>query len=145
MKISTKGIYALEAMVDLGIHTKEGVESIKNITSRRNLSEKYMEQIIAALKKGGLIESTRGSMGGYRLVRDASEITVFSILNAVEKNLVPLECLYRETDCGIDCEKCTARYFWQGMWEHMENIMESVTLKDLMDESKKYETPEYYI
>ena len=74
MKISTKGIYAIEAMTDLAIHSGENMESIKNIATRRQLSEKYLEQIVAALRKRKLILSTRGVNGGYKLAKNAESI-----------------------------------------------------------------------
>ncbi|BCN29802.1 RrF2 family transcriptional regulator [Anaeromicropila herbilytica] len=148
MKVSTKGIYAIEAMVDLAIHSKDSVESIKNIAERRNLSEKYLEQIIGALRKAGLILSTRGAGGGYQLARGTDQITVLQILEAVENNLKPIECLYKETDCGIVCTKCATREFWSDLWDNIEVVATEVTLELLVKESEKVnETTEveYYI
>lgn len=148
MKVSTKGIYAIEAMTDLAIHSVDHVESIKNIAGRRNLSEKYLEQIIGALRRAKLIESTRGATGGYRLAKPADQITVMEILEATEKNLVPVECLTKDTDCGIDCEKCATRAMWNSLWEQMKLIPTKTTVADIIEESKKYTGTteiEYYI
>lgn len=148
MKISTKGIYAIEMMVDLAIHSVDRVESIKNIAGRRNLSEKYLEQIVSALKKAHLIESTRGASGGYRLAKPAEQIRIYDILDATERNLVPLECLQTDTECGINCEKCATRGMWGEMWQQMKVVMEEVTLDQIVNESKKNkkeDSIEYYI
>lgn len=149
MKISTKGIYAIESMVDLAIHSQSGVESMKNIAERRGISEKYLEQIIGALRKAGLIKSTRGAGGGYHLSRMPEEIKVIDILMAAESSLIPMECLYKKTDCGIDCDTCATRGFWNGMWKEIVNVAQNVSLFDLMVESKKdneEQNPiEYYI
>lgn len=148
MKVSTKGIYAIEAMVDLAINSKDKVESIKNIAERRNLSEKYLEQIIGALRKAGLIISTRGAGGGYQLATSEDKITVLQILEAVENNLMPIECLYKETDCGIECDKCATRVFWNSLWERIESIASSVTLAMLIKKSEEisdHNELEYYI
>lgn len=148
MKISTKGIYALEAMIDLGLYSKENVESIKNIAVRRKISEKYLEQIISALKKAGLIKSTRGAGGGYQIAKELDEITVYEILEAVEKNLIPMECLYKETDCAIECDKCGTRGFWNCLWGSIESVVKEVSLDMLITQTKMYSgcsDIEYYI
>lgn len=147
MKVSTKGIYAVEAMVDLAIHSSCKPENIKNIASRRNLSVKYLEQIIAALRRANLIVSTRGAQGGYQLSREPGQITVLDILMAVEKKLIPVDCLEKQTDCGINCEKCVTRNVWKEMWENFESVTKFVTIEDLIVQSKQYEKIgiEYYI
>ncbi|BBF45178.1 iron-sulfur cluster regulator IscR [Lachnospiraceae bacterium KM106-2] len=148
MKVSTKGIYAIEAMVDLAIHSQDKVESIKNIAARRNLSEKYLEQIIGLLRRADLIKSTRGATGGYQLAKSPKEITMLEILQATEKNLMPVECLYKETDCGIDCDKCATRKVWKDLWEIIEKAGNEVTVYDVIKQSENYPTQgeiEYYI
>lgn len=136
MKISTKGIYAIEAMVDLAIHSQENVESIKNIAERRHLSEKYLEQIIGALRRADLIISTRGATGGYQLAKAADKITALEILQATENHLVPVECIEKETDCEIDCNKCSTRGLWRNLWNEIQSVIENVTVADLVEETK---------
>ncbi|MDO5293397.1 MAG: Rrf2 family transcriptional regulator [bacterium] len=148
MKISTKGIYAIEMMTDLAIHSVDSVESIKNIAARRDLSEKYLEQIVSALKKAHLIESTRGASGGYRLAKPANEIKIYDILEATERNLIPIECLQTKTECGINCEKCATRGMWGKLWLEMKQVMDDVTLEQIVIESERNEKEdsiEYYI
>lgn len=148
MKISTKGIYGIEAMLDLAIYSKGGVESLKNIAERRNISEKYLEQIIGALRKSGLVISIRGAGGGYQLAKAPGEITVLEILQSVETTLIPMECLEESTECGNNAPKCAVRLFWKRVWEEIEGVAENATLKDLMVESEKYinsGTIEYFI
>lgn len=148
MKVSTKGIYAIEAMVDLAIHSQDKVESIKNIAARRKLSEKYLEQIIGLLRRAELIVSTRGATGGYQLAKSPKQITVLEILQATEKNLMPVECLYKTTDCGIDCDKCATRDMWNDLWHIIELAGEEITVYDIMKESEEHPSHgeiEYYI
>ena len=148
MKISTKGIYAIEAMTDLAIHSGDGVESIKNIAARRKLSEKYLEQIVAALRKKKLILSTRGANGGYRLAKVPEAITMYEILEAVESNMILLDCLGGEADCGMDCNRCSTRPVWSIMWNKILGVLEGVTLADIAKKSErilKDSTFEYYI
>ena len=93
MKISTKGRYALRLMLDLAMHNDEGYISIKTISQRQGISEKYLEQIIKMLSKCGLVESTRGAQGGYKLLKEPKEYTVGEILRVTEGSLAPVSCL----------------------------------------------------
>lgn len=150
MKISTKGIYALEAVMDLAMHSEGELVTIKDISSRTEISEKYLERIVGALKKKNILESTRGKFGGYRLGAEAKDINVSHILMAVEGDLAPVECLTMTTDCGIDPDCCVTRIFWNGLWEKIKRITDHTTLQQLIDESEqitkeKIDALEYYI
>lgn len=148
MKISTKGIYAIEAMLDLAMHSKSGVESLKSIAERREISDKYLEQIIGALRKAELVTSIRGAGGGYQLAKPAKEITVLEILESVESNLIPMECIENKEVCSVNSEMCALRGFWKKLWDEVQGIAINVTLKDLMDENENYiksEAIEYFI
>lgn len=132
MKISTKGIYALEIIVDLAIHSDpENLESIKNIAGRRNLSEKYLERIVGMLKKAGLVTSVRGAYGGYYLAREAKDITALEVLTAVEGDLSPVECLTKDTECGIECDVCPTRGTWNQMWDLLKDSVKDTTIEDI--------------
>ncbi len=148
MKISTKGVYAIEAMTDLARYSTQEVESLKNIAERRQLSEKYLEQIIRALKKKDLVVSIRGAGGGYQLSKSPKDITVLQILDAVEKSLMPIECLSGEMDCGNKMKSCAPRVFWGKLWSVIEDVAGQISLQDILDESDRYdreESIEYYI
>lgn len=133
MKISTKGIYALEIAVDLAMNSSdEQLESIRNIAKRRNLSDKYLERIIGMLRSANIVTSMRGAKGGYRLSRDPEQITVYDILTAVEGDLAPVECLVKSTDCGIDCNKCPTRGVWDKMWRLIKDSVKDTSLKELI-------------
>lgn len=132
MKISTKGIYALEIIVDLAVHTEpEQLESLKNIADRRQLSEKYLERIAGMLKKAGLVRSVRGAYGGYCLARPAEEITALEVLQAVEGDLAPVKCLVYSEDCKIECEKCATRGTWGEMWERIKDVTQNLSIAEL--------------
>ena len=92
MKLSTKGRYGLRAIVDLAVYSEKESVSISSIARRQNISERYLEQLAGKLKKAGLIMSTRGAQGGYRLARPADEISVGDVLRALEGNLEAVEC-----------------------------------------------------
>jgi len=140
MKISTKGIYALEITVDLAIHSQGSkMESIKTIAKRRNLSEKYLERIVSFLKKGGILKSTRGAYGGYLLAKEPKDMLISDILIAVEGDLSPVECLHRDVDCGIDCNKCVTRKLWNEMWSSIKSVVNTTTLEQLVEASRSIE------
>lgn len=135
MRISTKGIYALEIITDLAMHSgEESLESLKNIAGRRGLSEKYLERIVKGMKENKLVTSVRGARGGYCLARDASQISVKEVLMAAEGELAPVACLTKETDCGIDCESCPTRGVWGEIWEGILMTADSVSVQDIIDE-----------
>lgn len=138
MKLSTKGKYALEIMTDLAACSDEQhLESLKNIAARRNLSEKYLERIVKALKEARLVYSVRGAYGGYCLAKSPAEITATEVLNAVEGELAPVVCLTKDTDCGIDCDTCPTRGTWGAIWKEILNVTDSITIADLMKEAEK--------
>lgn len=145
MKISTKGQYALEIMIDMAMYTDESTpESLKNIAGRRGLSEKYLERIMKSLKKEGLIRSARGARGGYSLARPADEISVLAVLEASEGRLSPVECLVDDIDCGIDYDKCPTRCIWFDMWQEILKVAKSETIgglarmaKDAIEQEKR--------
>ena len=135
MRISTKGTYALEIIVDLAMHSsEEHLERLKNIAARRGLSEKYLERIVKAMKNENLILSTRGAMGGYRLARRPEDITVLDVLRSVEGELAPVEGLTQETNCRIACEDCLTRGVWADMWREILGVTENVSVADITKE-----------
>ena len=85
MKLSTKGRYGLRALIDLALYSENETVSIASISARQNISESYLEQLIAKLRKAGLVTSVRGAGGGYKLAKPASEISVGDILRALEE------------------------------------------------------------
>lgn len=93
MKISTKGRYALRMVIDLAEHADDGFISLKDIAARQGLSKKYLEQIVPLLNKTGMLSTTRGYQGGYKLAKSPSECTVGAILQTTEGSLAPVSCL----------------------------------------------------
>lgn len=128
MKISTKGIYALEAMIELNSSGPDQCISIREIAERRNCSTKYLEQIFKMLKKEGLLKSLRGKDGGYQLNASSSKITAKDIIMAVEKKLDPVMCLSQSC---VRSEFCKTQPIWKGMQSEIFDVLESKTLADL--------------
>ncbi|HWP51161.1 MAG TPA: Rrf2 family transcriptional regulator [Clostridia bacterium] len=132
MKISTKGRYALRVMIDIAGHDAGAVISLRDISQRQGITLKYLEQIIPLLSRAGLLKSVRGSSGGYRLTRLASEYTAGEILRAVEGSLVPVACLEDEPNRCSRCGECKTLPFWKGLAKVIDNYVDSVTLEDLL-------------
>ena len=137
MKISTKGIYALEIITDLAMHTENGaLESIGNIARRRGLSVKYSERLNTDLYEIGVALCISGAAGGLCLGSDAGERTALEVLQAEEGELAPVECLTKETDCGIDCNTCATREIWSQIWQIILDTAQEVTIGDIIEKSK---------
>lgn len=133
MKISTKGRYALRMMIDIALHNTGEWISIKDISERQSISVKYLEQIVTSLTKSGLLVSSRGPQGGYRLTKSPDKYTAGEILRAIEGNLAPIACL--ETGEN-QCERrgiCPTISFWEGLHNAINNYVDSVTLQDLVN------------
>ncbi len=132
MKLSTKGRYGVKAMVDLAIHCTEGAVSIKSISKRQNISEYYLEQLFAPLRKAKLITSIRGAQGGYLLNKPPGEITVSEIMYILEGPIEISECVDGVACSNVDC--CATRLLWQKIKDSIESVMEAVTLQDIIDD-----------
>ncbi|MDD5936106.1 MAG: Rrf2 family transcriptional regulator [Clostridiales bacterium] len=133
MKISTKGRYALRLMLDLALHNTGEFITIKSISQRQGISDKYLEQIITQLSKSGYVKSTRGSQGGYRLSRDPKDYTVGSILKLIEGSLAPVSCVVEDEK---ECERygeCATYFVYEKINEAVDNVVEHITLEDLVE------------
>lgn len=132
MKISTKGRYAVRVMLDLAVHNTGEFIKVKNIAERQDLSEKYLEQIISILNKAGFVRSVRGAQGGYRLARDPSTYTVGSILRLTEGSLAPVACLENATNECERCDTCDTLAIWKDLENAINNVVDNVTIADLV-------------
>ncbi|PKM51724.1 MAG: Rrf2 family transcriptional regulator [Firmicutes bacterium HGW-Firmicutes-7] len=138
MKLSTKGRYGLRAMIDLAINAKDSQISIKNISERQNISENYLEQIIAILKKNGFVKSCRGAQGGYSLNVETVNISVGDILRALEGDLNPVDCITvnDEVQCS-ESELCVTKYVWKRISDSINDVVDNITLEDLVQEQER--------
>ena len=130
MKISTKGQYAVRLMTEIA-KSEENL-SISTIAKSQEISPKYLEQIVAKLVKNNLLESSRGAMGGYKLTRDAREISIKQILDVTGDSCKLTPCL------DGTCErknKCDAVGVWSTLGELINGYLEKVTLQDLIDKT----------
>lgn len=138
MKLSTKGRYGVKAMLDLALHNSEGQIALKNIAERQEISENYLEQLFATLRKAGLVNSIRGSQGGYILSNTPENITVGSILRALEGSLAPVECvLENDPACCNRADRCVTKNLWTKIRDSVNQVVDSITLQDLVEDYKK--------
>ena len=130
MKISTKGRYSLNVMIDLALHQEQNKYiSLKDISDRQGISIKYLEKLVSVLNKAGYIQSSRGNNGGYKLAKEPKEYKVGEILRVAEGSLKPLDCIDQE--CGKR-DQCRTYTFWQGLDNAIEEYVDSKTLEDLI-------------
>lgn len=137
MKLSTKGRYGLRALIDLAQYSEQEAVSISSISQRQNISESYLEQLVAKLRKAGLVTSIRGAQGGYRLAKPADTISVGDILRALEGNLQAVECSAQTGQGCQGADLCVTKYVWQRINESIEKTVDEMMLDQLVEESKK--------
>ncbi|MCI6677212.1 MAG: Rrf2 family transcriptional regulator [Clostridiales bacterium] len=136
MKLTSKGRYGLRAIVDLAIHSEQEPVSIKSISMRQGISERYLEQIIAKMKRSGLVESVRGAAGGYHLAKNPSDISVGDILRCLEGDLSIVNCPeINETKCEVS-QLCVTKYVWQKINGSIQHTINHITLDELVEQSK---------
>ena len=133
MKISTKGRYALRIMIELGMNLNQGPVRVKDIASRQNISEKYLEQIISMFNKAGYVKSVRGAQGGYLLTKEPKEYTVGMILRLAEGSIAPASCVDGDME---GCDKkgaCVSAMLWEKINNAVNEVVDNTTLQDLVD------------
>ena len=138
MKLSTRAKYGLKALIDLGLYSEKEAVSIQSIAGRQNISVSYLEQLMAMLKKAGIVTSSRGASGGYRLGRPAQEISVGDILRVLEGGLEAAVCPGNEDEGSCQgADLCVARYVWKRINDSINAAADSMTLHELIEESRK--------
>ena len=137
MKISTKGRYALRIMLDLAVNNNGNYISLKEISNRQGISDKYSEQIINQLSKAGLVSSVRGARGGYKLAKKPQDYTIGEILRVMEGTLAPVSCLEESQN---SCEResiCVTLEVFQKIKDAVDNVVDNITLYDLVKREKE--------
>lgn len=145
MKISTKGRYALRLMLDLAVHNTGEFITVKSISARQEISDKYLEQIVTQLSKAGFVKSTRGAQGGYRLSKAPEEYTVGSILRLIEGSLSPVACLEEEENTCSRSGLCATLDVWIQLNDAINNVVDNITLADLVDKQNSLSGNDYVI
>ncbi|WP_034429884.1 RrF2 family transcriptional regulator [Caldisalinibacter kiritimatiensis] len=137
MRLSTKGRYGLKAMFELALHYGEGPIPLNNIAESQNISEHYLEQLIATLRRKGLVKSVRGAQGGYMLARAPEEITVGEVIRPLEGSIAPSECVIDDETVSCDKEDvCVTKTVWKRIRDSINEVIDSITLQDMIDDHR---------
>lgn len=147
MKLSTKARYGMRAMLSLALYDGKGPVPLNKIAKEQEISEKYLEHLMASLKSAGLVRSVRGMRGGYRLAKPSSQIRLDEVVRVLEGSIVPVECV-DDPDLCRRSRFCVLRDVWGQVKEAMEAVLESTTLQDLVEREREKEQSEgtmYYI
>ncbi len=138
--ISTRGRYAVRILLDLAEHADGALIPMKEVAARQGISLKYIERIMPALRNSGLIESTHGIGGGYRLAKPPETVTLWEILSLAEGDLAPVACLETGAEpCGR-APICKTLSVWQGYYALTKDYFSNLTLADLLKQPESGET-----
>lgn len=140
MRLSTKGRYAVTAMMDLAIHDRFGPVTLAEISRCQGISLSYLEQLFARLRRHGLVEGVRGPGGGYRLARSADRITVADIISAVDEKLDGTRCGDRQ-NCQ-EGRRCLTHELWSDLSQQIFTFLESITLAQFVERPSVREVAE---
>jgi Rrf2 family cysteine metabolism transcriptional repressor len=147
MKLSTRARYGTRALLDIALHGKNGPVLLKDVARRQEISTMYLEHLITPLIAAGIVRSTRGARGGVWLAKPPEEIKLSEIIKLLEGSIGPVECVDNPKYCSRSVS-CVTRDVWTELKDAMTKVLESTTLKDLVDRQEEKERPEeamYYI
>ena len=130
MKLTTKSRYAVTAMLDIASHNTGSPISLPEISHRQNISLSYLEQLISRLKKSGLVDSIKGPGGGYKLSKDANEIVISEVIQAVDEDLETTAC-NGKSNCHNN-HQCISHNLWQDLGTEINNFLSDITLKQVI-------------
>lgn len=139
MRISTRGRYALRALLDVARHDGDGPVSRQDIAGRQEISADYVAQLFRHLQTAGLVEGVKGPGGGYRLGRAAASITVADVVRAVEGPVALVECVLAECEEAQPCRRadgCVTHLLWRQVSDAVTDMLNAVTLQDLVEQAR---------
>jgi len=134
MRLTTKGRFAVTAMIDLALRSSNGPVALAAISQRQQISLSYLEQLFGKLRRHELVESTRGPGGGYSLGRKAEEISVADIIVAVDEPIDATGCAGKENCMGDDSGRCMTHELWANLNAKMIEYLDSISLKKLVED-----------
>jgi Rrf2 family iron-sulfur cluster assembly transcriptional regulator len=132
MRLTTKGRYAVTAMLDLALHFDQGAVTLAEIARRQGISLSYLEQLFAKLRRAGLVDSVRGPGGGYNLAQNPSKIAVAEIIVAINENIDARRC-GGNANCNGD-ERCLTHQLWEDLSDRIYDFLQGITLGDLVNQ-----------
>ncbi len=140
MRLTTKGRYAVTAMLDLALHSESGPVSLSDISARQGISLSYLEQLFSKLRRNSLVSSIRGPGGGYELGEMQRGVSIASIIDAVDESIDSTKC-QQKGDCQQG-QKCLTHHLWSDLSEQIHSFLDDITLEQLMLKSEVLETAE---
>ena len=144
MKLSTRTRYGIRAILELAKNDGNRPLQIKLIAQRQDISVKYLEQLMTILKSAGFVRSIRGSKGGYLLARAPNEINLSEVFNCLEGLVTTVDCVRDSNYCQRTTD-CVTRQVWTQVQNAIKNVLQSITLQDLVDRTKDKEKLDYQI
>ncbi|MGI5900535.1 MAG: RrF2 family transcriptional regulator [Christensenellales bacterium] len=138
MKLSTKSRYGIRAMLSIALNEEERPIPISQIAEQQNIPGPYLEQLAGTLKRSGLVVSTRGALGGYRLSREPKDISIGEIIRALEGSLAPLACVEDEELCSHS-GNCTEHMLYGRITRGVNDVFDSISLNDLVSDQRRLE------
>ncbi|MGF1741038.1 Fe-S cluster assembly transcriptional regulator IscR [Vibrio profundum] len=138
MKLTSKGRYAVTAMLDVALHSQENPVPLADISERQGISLSYLEQLFSKLRKSGLVTSVRGPGGGYRLASEARAIAVGTVIAAVDESVDATKCQGK-----ADCQggnRCLTHALWRDLSSRISDFLDGITLGELMQDNEVLET-----
>ena len=132
MKLTSKGRYAVTAMLDVSLHSQKGPVSLADISERQEISLSYLEQLFSRLRKDKLVDSVRGPGGGYKLGREPQDISIGEVIRAVNESVDATKC-QGKGDCQGG-ERCLTHNLWEGLSERINVFLNGITLGELMEQ-----------
>jgi len=149
MLFSTKAEYGVRLMVELGRQPGSGPVSLNAVAEAENLPLSYLEHLVAKLRKAGLVTSTRGAHGGYRLASPAEEITMIEVVEALEGQIAPMECFHETPEGKVQCSHegdtnrtCATKLLWTRVQGGVNRALAGTTLAELVEFSRPADEPQ---
>ena len=131
MKLTTRGRYAVTAMLDLALHKDQGPVCLSDISERQEISLSYLEELFSRLRRGNLVESIRGPGGGYRIVNPLEQVAISDIVKAVNESVDTTQC-GGQKNCHQQ-GRCLTHDLWEGLSEQIESFLSGISLQDLIE------------
>jgi Rrf2 family cysteine metabolism transcriptional repressor len=144
MRLSTRTRYGLRAVMELACNYKKQPLPLKTIAQRQGISVKYLERVIAVLKNAGIVKSSRGSLGGYMLAKAPDQIKVIDCFRCLEGPVSLVDCVYDKASCNRFAD-CMVKGLWKQVNDAIEDVLQSITLQDLVENTKKEGISNYQI
>jgi len=146
MNFTAKEDYGIRAVVDIALHRESGPVQAHEIAERRNIPEQFLEQLLATLRRAGVVRSIRGAAGGYDLARPANQITVGDILRALSGPLVPIQCVNDlESSVCANQDLCSVLHLWAELKRAISQVADGTTVQDLVDHQRRLEAVHSYM